>query len=362
MTLSTRKWLLLSLAFSAIVLFIVVFSTIDEHTFLYVQQINIWFLVAALGLRLLSFGLWALRIQLMARSLGYNVGFLHCYNMVMANLLLGAITPGQAGGEPIRVYELYKADVPAGDATAIVVLERVFDAIILVVLGVISLIFMLDVIRMISAAVLSFMVLSMILMIFALCILIYGFCRPEPAKKIIMKVLLWVSRKVKRPLAGKLFCLIDAECDNFFKTTLAFSKASRSGLYSGIACSVGFWVSEFIVASVILMGLGLVPHIFESLLFQIAIAIINMVPLTPGASGIAEISATSLYAFIVPTSILGVFILLWRLIMFYFNVLLGFIGSLVIFRREVSTSGGKTQSMLDSLDNKAKEPYMMEKE
>jgi len=344
---SQTKWIWLSLGFSAIVLLIVVFSTVDENTLSYLQQVNIWFLLAAFGLRFLSFGLWALRIKLMAHSLGYNVEFLHCFNMVIANLLIAAITPGQAGGEPVRIHELYKAGVQIGDATAISVLERVFDAFILVGLGILSLTVMLDHLQALPAAVISLTIISMVMMILAVGVLIYALYRPTSTKKLVMRLLFWFSEKIKRPLAGKLVTRIDTEFDNFCKSSIAFSNTCRRGLYAGIACSIGFWISEFIVASVILMGLGIAPYITESFLFQIIIAIVSMVPLTPGASGVAEISATSLYALIVPTSILGVFVLLWRFIMFYFNVIVGFIGSMIIFRRELHVS---PKSVVDAID------------
>jgi len=72
------------------------------------------------------------------------------------------------------------------------------------------------------------------------------------------------------------------------------------------------------------------------MLSQIIIALISMIPLTPGASGIAELSATSLYALFVPTAVLGVFIILWRLIMFYLNIVFGVIATVLIFKREIS--------------------------
>ena len=348
---SQKKWIWFSLAFSTIVLLIVIFSTVDENTLTYLQQINIWFLVVAFALRIVSFALWALRIKLMAHSLGYNVGFLHCFNMVIANLLVAAITPGQAGGEPVRIHELYKAGVQIGDATAIVIFERVFDAFILVILGILSLFVMLDLLQSLPVAVISFTILSMIMMILAVGVLIYALYRPAPAKKYIMRIFFWFSKKTKRPLAGKLITRIETEFDNFCKSSIAFSNTCRNGLYAGMACSAAFWASEFIVASVILMGLGVAPYITESFLFQIIIAIVSMIPLTPGASGVAEISATSLYALIVPTSILGIFVLLWRFIMFYFNVIIGFIGSMIIFRRELHVS---CDSAVDAI-NKAYE-------
>ena len=59
-----------------------------------------------------------------------------------------------------------------------------------------------------------------------------------------------------------------------------------------------------------------------------------MIPLTPGASGIAEISFSSLYGLFVNSSVLGILVVLWRSILFYFNILLGLIASLLIVQRE----------------------------
>ncbi|HQN92078.1 MAG TPA: lysylphosphatidylglycerol synthetase, partial [Methanoculleus sp.] len=52
-------------------------------------------------------------------------------------------------------------------------------------------------------------------------------------------------------------------------------------------------------------------------------------------SGIAELSATSFYSLFVPSSIVGVFVLLWRLILYYLNIILGLLPGFVIVRREV---------------------------
>ena len=126
-----KKWFYLSLAFSMVILVFILASTFNEDTLQYLTHINILFLLIAIGLRFVSFSLWAARIKVMSASLGYQVKYSHCFNMVVANLLVGAITPGQAGGEPVRIHELYKADMPIGDATAVVIMERVLDAVIL---------------------------------------------------------------------------------------------------------------------------------------------------------------------------------------------------------------------------------------
>jgi hypothetical protein len=106
------------------------------------------------------------------------------------------------------------------------------------------------------------------------------------------------------------------------------------GLVWGTFYSLLFWFTEFIVVSFILMGLGAPPVFLTSLVAQIIIAILMMIPLTPGASGIAEISATSIYSLFVDPAIVGVMVLVWRLIFFYMNIILGILATIPILQRE----------------------------
>lgn len=331
-----RRWIYISLAISVIILFIVVSSTFNEETLVYLAHMNLFFLAGAVGLRFVSFSLWALRIKTMAASLGYQVRFWHCFNLVVANLLVGAITPGQAGGEPVRIHELYKADMTLGDATAVVIMERVLDAVMLICLSVGSLIVMWNVIWNLSEGLIVLIFFSMGLLLLFVFILLFAAKYPASAKERILSLLHWIEGRMKKPVIRKIISSTDVEFDNFCTGIIAFSSHGKTGFIWGGVFTILFWFSEFIVASVILMGLGLPPSVSESMLSQILIALISMIPFTPGASGVAELSATSLYALFVPTAVLGIFILLWRLIMFYLNIVFGVIATLFIFKREIT--------------------------
>lgn len=333
---SQKRWVYLSLAISAVILAVMVGSTFNDDTLKYLAHMNLFFLMTAIGLRFVSFALWAFRIKKMSLSLGYHVPFSYCYNMVVANLLIGALTPGQAGGEPVRIHELYKAKMSLGDATAVVIMERVLDAIMLVVLSVCSLYIMGSVFWTLSSGIIVVIFLSLFVLVFFIGMLLYAVRYPDPAKRMVMGFLHWIETKMKRPSFQKIIASTDVEFDNFCSGITAFAKHGKSGFIWGSVCTILFWFSEFVVASVILMGLGLPPSLTESMLAQIIIALVSMIPLTPGASGIAELSAASLYALFVPTAILGIFILLWRLIMFYLNIVFGFIATMFIFKREIT--------------------------
>jgi uncharacterized protein (TIRG00374 family) len=330
------KWVWLSIAFSVVVLVVVLATTVDENTLRYVLGLNLWFLFLAFVFRVASLVAWAFRIKTMSKALGYQVSFSHSFNLVLANLLAGAVTPGQAGGEPVRIHELYRADVKVGDATAVVIMERVLDGIILILMGVIAMIFLGSAWAHLSLGILIVMMVAWVLMGAVILVLFIAARRPEAVKARVMRILHWIGDRTKREGVRKAISQADYEMDNFFSSVNRFTGASRRGLIFGSFFTVIFWASEFFVASLLLLSLGQPPFVAESYLFQLVIAVIMMIPLTPGSSGVAEISATSLYALIIPSSVLGIFVLLWRILLYYFNIAVGLVASLLIFRRELS--------------------------
>ncbi len=131
-----KKFLWISIGLSLAVLLIVVLLTFNEDTIIAIQQLNPLYLLLAFMIHMLAMCFWAARIVVMCRSLGYKVPFGHSLNMVCAEQLVAAITPSQIGGEPVRIHELYKANMPVADATAVVLIEILMEA-VLMVLGVI---------------------------------------------------------------------------------------------------------------------------------------------------------------------------------------------------------------------------------
>lgn len=336
--LSPRGWFALSILFSLSVIIIVFATTFNEETIGYILHFNVFFLFLAIAFRLLALGIWGFRIQVMSGSLGYRVPLPHCVNMVLAGLLAGTITPGQAGGEPVRVHELYRSGVKVGDAAAVVIMERVLDGVILTVMGVILMTLLTRFFwSTFSPALIVLIIVAWIFMISFLIIPVLAIRYPERTKKVLMKLVHWLVPKFSwwSDSPEKMVNLADREIDNLFGSMVRFTGPARIGLLGGGIATGLFWVSEFLVASVIMMGLGLGPAIVESFFFQILIAIINMIPLTPGSSGVVELSTSSLYALLIPSGMIGIFVLLWRFVTFYLNIVLGAVAGLAIFRREI---------------------------
>src|SRR5512137_2112825 len=203
---SQVKWLYISVGFSLLVLIVILYLTINENTIKYLREINPFFLLLAFLTHLLTMCFWAMRVKKMSGSLGYRIGFFYSLNLVFANLLAAAITPAQAGGEPVRIHELYKADVPLGDATAIVIMERVMDGVALALLAAFSMIVLTD--QWKSLGTVSEIMVFVTWIFVAGCLFLFYLAirRPDVVKRVVNRCALfltkaWESRRVEQLLA-----------------------------------------------------------------------------------------------------------------------------------------------------------------
>lgn len=331
---SQMKWLYISIGFSLVVLIAILYLTINENTIQSLRQINLAFLLLAFLMHVLTMCFWAWRIQKMTGSLCYRVGFFYSLNLVFANLLAAAITPAQAGGEPVRIHELYRAKVPLGDATAIVIMERVLDGIVLALLAAFAMLVLTDQWEMLGKV--SELMVYVVWVLIAICLLMFYLSvrRPDVIKRFARKVIGFFGKKWDAQKVGEFTERADREIDNFHGAIGRFVRTGKTGLLWGLLFTVLYWVSEIVTASFILVGLGQPPLILESFVIQLILAILMMLPLTPGSSGIAEVGATSMYALFIPASIVGIFVVIWRVVLYYFNIALGILSSIIIVRRE----------------------------
>ena len=331
---SQRRWLYVSVGFSLLILVVILYLTINQNTLHYLREINPLFLLLAFLTHILTMCFWAMRVKKMSGSLGYDIGFFYSLNLVFANLLAAAVTPAQAGGEPVRIHELYKADVPIGDATAVVIMERVLDGIALAGLAAFAMIVLTE--QWNSLGAISTVMVYVTWIFVAGCLFLFYLAvrRPDVVKRVVNRIARFLTKKWDRDKVEELLERADKEIDNFNEAVIRFVRTAKSGLLWGMLFTLLYWVSEIITASLILVGLGQPPLIFESFVIQLILAILMMIPLTPGSSGIAEVGATSMYALFIPASIVGIFVVIWRIVLYYFNIALGILSSIIIVRRE----------------------------
>ncbi|WP_214041016.1 flippase-like domain-containing protein [Methanoculleus sp.] len=330
----SRRWIALSLLLSGAALAGLLAATFTPETRAYLGEVGVAALLLALGFRASSIFCRMVRIGVLCRGLGYTVPFRTIMTTQFLSLFAGSITPGQVGGEPVRIHRLSHAGLAVGDAVAVVIVERVLDLVVFVSLTLVALLAVRHLWSYLAATVFypvaAFLLLVLVLLL-ALAVLVR---HPSLTKRVAGGVAVRVLDRCGRSRRWLRFCpgaegvetltrQIERETETFAAGSSRFARGGRRAVGGALLLSILDWVLSFSTASALLVALGLPPSLPESFLFQGVLQMIAAVPLVPGSAGIAELGAATLYRQLVPTYLLGLFVVLWRLILYFLNIPLG---------------------------------------
>lgn len=333
--------IILSLILSISIIVLILYFTIDAKTFEYLSthQIRYEFFFAAMGINVIYWTLWGARLKILSNAIdkNVNISLWESTKIVIANLFLANITPSMAGGEPVRIYLLNKDGLSIGGATASVLGERLLDAIFLLLCVPFAL-FVFG--KYIDTGPLRIgLTIAIVLFILAVVAFVYTLKNPKKTKSF----LIFLSNKLsrfsrKKDSENTIIDRINSEVDNFHDSMVFFlSDGKKAFIKAGILTAV-FWITGWMIPPLILMGLGLEPFIIESCAIQVLLIIIVMMPTTPGSAGVTEGSTAALYSVLIGSSLIGVFVLLFRFITYHMGLIAGAIFQYRIFKSVASFS------------------------
>jgi uncharacterized protein (TIRG00374 family) len=332
-----KKWILISLLISFISGVLAIALTFDANTFDAIIQIKSEYIILAVMLHILSLFLQGIRIKSMCEALGYNINLKDATEIVTSSMFIAAITPAAVAGEPLRVHLLNRRAIPLGKATAVILGERLMDGLLILSLAPIALYVMRGVLA-ISGANASIDAALMIGEIVLLCLfslLIYGLWNPNHTRKVMYFLanrFTPLFGKKKETMLPKVLERIDTELEHLHDSVAIFVKEGKYGIFVGMICTICVWALDFSVLPVILFGLNQHFQPLVAYASQVVLMVIMVVSITPGAGGVAELGASTLFSFFVGSSLLGIVVVAWRAITFYMNLAVGGFVSLKIIK------------------------------
>jgi uncharacterized protein (TIRG00374 family) len=95
-----KKMIVLGVILSILSAAAVLFYTSTEDTLPSLLAVKPIYLLAAVLLHVMSYGIWGYRISVLCRSVSEHVGIIKSTEIATSSLLMRAITPSSAGGEP----------------------------------------------------------------------------------------------------------------------------------------------------------------------------------------------------------------------------------------------------------------------
>ncbi|MDY6865938.1 MAG: lysylphosphatidylglycerol synthase transmembrane domain-containing protein, partial [Halobacteriota archaeon] len=123
---ATKRLLIISLSISIVAIIVILIFTIDDETIESLASIRPEFLIISMLVYLLSILTWSLRIKVISEGIGDRISLRECTTILMSSLFAAAITPSKAGGEPVRIILMSRDRMSVGDATAVILGERIF--------------------------------------------------------------------------------------------------------------------------------------------------------------------------------------------------------------------------------------------
>jgi uncharacterized protein (TIRG00374 family) len=229
-----------------------------------------------------------------------------------------------------------------GGATAAILGERLIDAVWVLIAAPFAFFIFKD--RLGNSPLTIALTIGIIIFIGFLLIILYALKNPHKIKSF----LIFLNNKINRLLrrneeaeSSAFVSFVEREVDNFHTSMMFFSGEGKKTFLFASFLTIAYWADCFLIASMLLLGLGLPPFFLDSFAAQMLLIVIVSIPTTPGASGVAELSMTGLYGVILGQSygyLLGVFVILFRFITYYMNLIAGAIFQYRAFKSLTSFS------------------------
>ena len=260
-------------------IFYLIFTKIDFYSVVDVLlHANIFYLFIALLLMIAGVLIIAKRWQIILETIGYNLQYKECFNLIMAAFPLTSITPSKSG-DVIKAYYL-KDKIPASKTVGSVITERMFDVLTLVLFSLIGMTFC----KNYELAGIAFVILVCIIAIFLLMRAGFNFRLPIKSS--------W-NEKIK----------------NLILSTKLLMKGKRAFFFI-LSYSLLIWFISIVQTVMFFYALGInVPLLFTMANIPIAI-FIGLIPVTLGGMGTRDAAIIFLFSeYATSSELLGVGIL-----------------------------------------------------
>ncbi|OHB43138.1 MAG: hypothetical protein A2069_07715 [Planctomycetes bacterium GWB2_41_19] len=306
---------------------LIIFTT-NVRTLQALRSIDIRFLIFSLILICLSWCFDVLRLKVLTKAAGVRLPFMYGTKAILSYTFLSNITPSSAGGEPILFYMLNQKGITFGKASAIVFLRTMITMVFFAIGGPIIIYFHRELLSSVGLK----MVFDYVAIFLAVTVMFftYLYFAPHSARKGLDLLFNYFEKFVffKGKSSRLKYSLLHV-VDEFKSSLMEFLQGERWRLILVIFYTALMIVAQFLVAPMLLKGLGCDVGMLSTFMVQGVLNFMLYYVPTPGGSGISEGVGYALFAPLVPSHILGVFLVIWK---FLTNYVWTIVGGLIIVK------------------------------
>lgn len=335
MSLLNRKnlmWLMLSVIISLLTVVAIIYFTVTPEEISEIRHLDIRYILIMVLMMFCTWFVDTLRVRNLLSIMGEQVSFLYIFASNIASHFIGAITPFQSGALPALVYYLNKKNVKVNKGIAAVTGRLLYSLMFFGTVPLLLTIFFYN--RLGLNIYLRILAIGVSLFLFLLLLgLWYLMANPHFLERITAKI--GYSNMIKKATSKKTR---DKWIWRIVKEIREYNKNFKIILSYGVKVTIIqfiytmiFWFIFFNFATVLMKAMNISIDWFNVLARQtIFYSILTYNPI-PSGSGVVELGYAAIFANMVPTSFLGIFVGLWRFFSFYMYVIVsGIIFSLTI--------------------------------
>ena len=301
---------------------VVIYTTIDINTLKNLDRFQPWSIalaVAAVGLGLFFDGS---RLMHLVRVSQERITLYQAVQVIFGNYFLALLTPGATGGAVAQLMFLRHAGVPTGKAAVLVIVRTLLSIFFLAICMPFILLHDEGIVPGIDNDWLMIITLTAFALIIGM---VFGAKHGN-----LDGFVIWATRNVKNQRRRKIFA--------FYRDT----KSAISMLSQSPRCMLIVFLESglnllciYAIVPCLLLGLGVWDADWCAVMGRMIFLnmLLYFTP-TPGGSGIAEGGFVLLFSGTVPSGMVGIIAVCWRLIAEYIPFLIGFYYTLTVFGRD----------------------------
>ena len=265
-----------------------------------------------------------LRLYNFVQHLSKKIGYWACVRANLGNIFMGAVTPAQTGGGPAQILILMREGLPAPEAMVsslmtfvCTLIFLIFSASIVFFAGEINTHSLIGRVHLLRYSTLVFGLVSLLILI--------AFIRPQAARRVLTglrRCWFWLRRR-SYPEEGGWWARAMAGVERCHECLSLYIRRGKLRFVAGIVLSAVVFGNKWVIAYIIVRGLGLGASFGDVLAIQIVLTYLLYFFPSPGASGAAEIGSAVLMAAVVPKGLLSVYTVLWRFLATFVSVGIG---------------------------------------
>lgn len=318
---------------------------------------NYIFLIIAIALALVYFLLWPLSQCIYGKALNAEASFKDSYLIGCSEHFYNGITPFAAGGQPFQIYSYTKRKTKTATATGIVLASFVTFMCVTNLFAIISLFFYPQISAGMNPSWLKYIAIIGFVLNFAVLLFMIAMGTSKKLKQFFVNLLTKLAnakffhKERKNKFLNKIlnktgtFLVgslpkFEEYCSNAqiaFKEIYTHKKATAFAIIIKIIAMAAYYLIPFFILKAVGISVDYSQMILVMFCTSFAITSVVWMP-TPGGTGGIEYAFMIVIAAVTGVSVAGeaaAVVLLWRMITFYFIIILSFITN-AIFEAKIS--------------------------